>query len=194
MKCKILSILTGCVALLAAQSAVAFDLPNQVKEYLKTQHLMEDEGLPYCNADQTGIGDVFANYTLAHWSAMLDSLATIAPELRQQELIVRVIEWLPGRDYLKALNRLCDLNGKGIVKGEILEFAVHGKVPKHGFLSANYQDPQVIQLVQRLQSLLPKDSKTQAMLADILSGKQKGVDEDAAGEEGLVPPVKLPPQ
>jgi hypothetical protein len=49
-------------------------------------------------------------------------------------------------------------------------------------------------LAQRLQSLLPKDSKEQSLLTDILSGKQKGVDQDEAGEEDTPPPATLPPQ
>jgi hypothetical protein len=77
---------------------------------------------------------------------------------------------------------------------QTLEFAVHGRYPINSFLSNNYQDPQVVQLAQRLQSLLPKDSKEQSLLTDILSGKQKGVDQDEAGEEDTPPPATLPPQ
>jgi hypothetical protein len=196
MNLKKLFTLMAYIALSTFQSAMALSLPAQVSEYLKKQHLLDEGGrpLPLCNADQTGDGDVFVEYTMTNWPAMLDNLASIAPEPRQQELVIRAMEALPGRTYLRALNKLCDLNEKGAVKSGTLEFAVEGRAPKHGFLSNNYQDPQVAKLVRRFQSLLPKNSKKQSLLADILSGKQKTVDQDSIQEEGFAPPVTLPPQ
>lgn len=186
----------ACVALFTPQLAKALDLPPQVKNYLQTQHLLDEGGRPLadCNATQTGSGDVFVQYTLSNWSAMLDNLAAIAPAPTQQKLVIRAIEYLPPRDYLKALNKLCDLNAAGVVKPQILEFAVRARTPKNGLLSNNYQDPQVVQLVQRLQSLLSKDSQTQGWLSDILSGKQKAVDQQWADDEGVPAPAALPAQ
>ena len=189
-------VLTACVALFAPPSARALDLPASVKNYLQTQHLLDEGGrpLPDCNATQTGNGDVFVQYVQSNWSAILDNLAALAPDPRQQKLVIRAIEYLPPRDYLTALNKLCDLNAAGVVKTQILDFAVRARTPKNGLLSNNYQDPEVVQLVQRLQSQLPKDSQTQGLLSDILSGKQKAVDHQWADDENVPAPATLPAQ
>jgi hypothetical protein len=196
MRLQKILVLTACVALLTSHSASASDLPSSVKTYLQTQHLLDEGGrpLPDCNATQTGSGDVFVQYVLSNWSAMLDNLGSVAPAPKQQKLVIRALEYLPPRDYLRALNKLCDLSAAGVVKSETLEFAVRARTPKNGLLSNNYQDPQVVQLVQRLQSLLPKDSQTQGWLSDILSGKQKAVDQQWADEEDVAAPATLPAQ
>jgi hypothetical protein len=196
MSFKNILVLTACVALLTSHSAIALDLPSSVKTYLQTKHLLDESGrpLPDCNATLTGSGNVFVQYVLSNWSAMLDNLAAIAPAPQQQKLVIRAIEYLPPRDYLKALNKLCDLNAAGVVKSETLEFAVKARSPENGLLSKNYQDTQVIQLVQRLQALFPKDSKIQGLLGDILSGKQKAVDQKKADDEDVTAPVTLPAQ
>jgi hypothetical protein len=105
------------------QSAPALDLPPQIKDYLQTQQLLDERGspLPLCNANQTGVGDLFVQYTAANWSAMLDNLSTIAPEPRQQRLIIRAVEYLPGRDYLTALEKLGDSMANGFVSNETME-------------------------------------------------------------------------
>lgn len=196
MSLRKILILTACAALLASHSASASDLPSSVKTYLQTQHLLDegDRPLPDCNATRTGSGNVFVQYTLSNWSAMLDNLGSIAPTPKQQKLVIRAIEYLPQRDYLKALYKLCDLSAAGVVKSETLEFAVRARTPKNGILSNNYQDAQVVQLVQHLQSVFPKDSKIQGLLSDILSGKQKAVDRQWADDDDLPAPATLPAQ
>ena len=191
-----LPILTACAVLFGLQMARALDLPPEIKEYLQSQHLLDetDAPLPYLNATQTGSGNVFAQYIISNWSEILDNLSVIAPEPRQQQLVIRAIESLPGKAYLDALNKLCDLEAKGVISSKTLQFAIDGRFPKNGFFSNNYQDPQVIRLVKRLQSLFPKDSKTQGLLADILSGKQRAIDQDRAGVEGTPPPASLSAQ
>jgi hypothetical protein len=173
----------ACALFCGVQSAPALDLPPLIKDYLQTQQVLEAKGspLPLCNADQTGGGDLFVQYTTANWSAMLDNLSTIAPEPRQQRLIIRAIEYLPGRDYLTALEKLCVSKANGFVSNETMEFALDARFPKQGYLADNYQDRQVIRLVKRLQSLLPNESNVQRLLADILNGRAKAGDEDEEG-------------
>ena len=175
----------------AIQMARGIDLPKEISDYLQTQHVIDDgyRSLPYCNLTQTGSGDVFRHYIAANWQAVLENISSIAPNSRQQELIISAIEDLPGRTYIKALQRLCDLQKQKAISQQILEFAIDG--PRKSLLSNNYRDPQVIELVQRLQSQLPKNSKIQPLLSNILIGKQRSIDIESAENIGDRSPETL---
>jgi hypothetical protein len=186
-------ILSAFIAFSHLSSANALDLPLQVQNYLQTQHLL-DEGEKPLPDSRAANANVFVEYTLTHWQAMLDNISTIAPTSRQQYIIIRAIESLPGKVYLDALNKLCDLEEKKIISTAALEFAIDGRIPKNGFLANNYQDPRVVRLVCRAQRLLPRDAKIQGVLADILSGKRIEFERKKIEDEDLGQPEKLPPQ
>jgi len=157
---------------------MAIDLPKQVADYLQSQHLL-DEGnvpLPLCNSTQTGNGDVFIKYTTANWPAMLQNISIIAPDIRSQKLIIRVIEFLPPEEYLVALNKLCDLRDSQCISNALFEFIIDERPPKTAFLSYNYQNAQVRQLIARFQSMLPTNNSAQPILVKILDGSKKVTD------------------
>lgn len=170
-----------------SQPADALDLPPQVREFLQTQHVMDDG---YRSVPPSPQGLLFRSYITSNWQAVLDNFPSVAPEPREQLLVISALEDLPARTYLKALNKLCDLQKHNAISTQMLEKAVKG--PRSSLLSNNYQDPEVIEVVQRFQSQLPKNSEVQGWLADILSGKQRSIDIEGAGEVGDPPPETLP--
>jgi hypothetical protein len=168
----------------------ALDLPPTVKEFLQTQHVMDDS---YRDVPPIPAGHEFRHYITSNWQAVLDSFASVAPEPSEQQLIISALEEdLPARAYLKALNKLCDLQKNNAISAQLLEYAVRG--PRSNLLSNNYKDSEVIELVNRFQSQLPKSSDAQQWLADILSGKERSIDIEGAEEVGNTPPETLPRQ
>jgi len=187
MNRKIFFCLVGCVALPMIRLGEAFDLPPTVKEFLQTQHVMDDG---YRSVPPASSGLAFRKYITSNWQVILDSLPSIAPEPTEQVLIISALEEdLPARTYLKALNKLCDLQKQNAISTKMLENAING--PRSNLLSNNYQDPEVIELVRRFQSQLPKNTKIQQWLAEILSGKQRSIDIEGAAEVGDAPPETL---
>jgi hypothetical protein len=184
-------ILWIALALLSGPETVrALDLPPEVKEFLQTQHVMDDG---YRSIPPTSSGHVFRQYITSNWQAVLDNFAPVAPEPREKQLIISALEEdLPARIYLKALNKLCDLQKNNVISAQLLEYAVRG--PRSNLLSNNYKDSEVIELVNRFQSQLRKNSDAQQCLADILSGKQRAIDIEGAEEVGNPPPETLPPR
>lgn len=167
---------------------MAIDPPQNVKDYLQVGTITEFGVL----SDLEGNGKAFVEYIAPNWNAVLTGLATVAPTAKQQRLVVAAIEFVQGRDYLSALNKLCDLKAAGSLSDEVVDFAIRGTRIKKGFLSYNFQDTQTRQLIQRVQTLLPANSSTQPLLADILSGAQKTKDKDYFEFNDLPEPTPLP--
>jgi hypothetical protein len=187
MNRKALVFVMSCFALTTSQLVAALGLPPKVREFLQTQHVIDDS---YDSIPITPDGQLFRSYIADNWKAVLSDFPSIAPEPREQLLIFSALEDLPGRTYLKALNQLCDLQKHNVITTELLEHAITG--PRGNLLSNNYQDPEVIGVVQRFQSQLPKNSKVQQQLTDILSGKERSIDIEGAEETGNPPPERLP--
>lgn len=174
---------------LTTTSAMSINPPQYVRDYLSTGGFMEDGFLGGSQAE----AEAFILYVRDNWSAVLTDIATIAPDAKKQRLIVAAIEFVQGRDYLSALNKLCDGKAAGSVTDEVLDFAVCGAKVKKGFLSYNFQDTPTRQLVQRMQTLLPAGSPTQQTLTAILSGEQKTKDKDYFEYNDVAEPTPLPP-
>jgi len=178
-----------CVVFSTVSLARALVLPPEVKTFLQTQHIMDDS---YRSIPPVGSGLVFRHYMTSHWQAVLDNFQLIAPEPREELLIISALEDLPARTYLKELDKLCDMREHETISTQMLENAVDG--PRSNLLSNNYRDPEVIAVVRRFQSQLPKDSEVQRLLANILSGKQRAIDIEGAADIGNPPPETLPPR
>ena len=156
----------------------ALQLPPPVADYLRTGALTADENQALTQSRPGEEGNLFAQYVVGNWPAVLDHLSALAPKLRQQELVVRALELLPPENYLAALARLGDLKAQGRVSVDLLDFALQARIPQHGLLAVNYQVPEVRALVKRFQQLLPAKDPVQLLLSKILDGSQLSVEQE----------------
>jgi hypothetical protein len=178
-----------CLVLPTTLSGDVPNLPPDVKSFLQTQDVMDDG---YRSIPPTPEGHAFRNYMASNWQAVLDNIQSVAPNPKAQRLIISALDDLPARTYLKALDKLCDLQTHGAISSEMLAYAFKGH--RRSLLSKNYQDPDVIDLAHRVQTQLPKNTEIQQWAASVLSGKQHDIDARGASDAGEPEPEVLAPR
>jgi hypothetical protein len=89
------------------------DLPSDVKSFLQTQDVMDDG---YRSLPPTPDGHAFRRYMASNWQSVLDNIQSIAPNPKEQRLIISSLDDLPAREYLKALDKLCDLQAHKAIR------------------------------------------------------------------------------
>lgn len=148
-------------------------LPPNIETYLRDeQHsVTEDNFLP-----SRLPGDLdFVRSVTANWREVLQAAPTLAPDGRQQSLLVVAGEFLPPKEYLNFIGVLCDLRSQNRLAPESLRFILWASMAKSGFLAYNFDHPDVIAAVARLKKQIdldyPNDWKD--FFDDLKSGKMK---------------------
>lgn len=166
------------------------ELPQNISNYLNTQALLEDGALP---PGTQGDGKAFVQYVTANKSMILTNFSTIAQNPKQQELLLAAFEFLGGNDYIDVLNKVCDLKQSGAISDNVFISAFEGLTSaKYGFLLYNYQNAQVIALINRAQRLAP-NSDFQMFCKGILDGSRKTIDAAYLAQDNSPTPEVLSP-
>jgi len=108
------------------------------------------------------------------WKTVLDNLVTIAPDSSDQVMLLEAVSTLPPKTYLKAVRRYVELCKNGDIDGGTLTtYLMFNDGPNWGFFEVNYNNPEVIEILQTLRTLLANNSKFVDTIDCILSGRGK---------------------
>lgn len=117
----------------------------------------------------------FARSVVMNWQEVLNSMESLAPDLRRQALVVVSAEFLPPKDYVQFVSRISDLKASNQISVEALHFVLWARMAKDGFLAFNYDQPDVAAAISKLESAVmtnaPNDWRD--FFADLKSGKMK---------------------
>lgn len=163
-----------CVLIALTTNNLSAALPPNIEIYLQDQKhaVTEDRFLPLMFPNTTD----FIRSVTANWRAVLDSTPQIAPECWQQAVIVVAGEFLPPPEYLAFVNTLCELREHGRLAPDTLSSVLWASMVKSGFLAYNYDHPNVIPIIARLETQMLKDHPEgwKEFFDDLKSGKIKG--------------------
>jgi len=145
---------------------------EEVKAFLadERKQVIEPGTAPF----QTSQDIAFSLYLADNWQRALTLLENDAPNRRQQNLIVVAAEAMPAQDYVRFLNGVCGFieSGKLELPGWSFGF---GSDLKEGFLAYNYDQPEVVALINRLEAIYKakEPGKWDEYLSSIKSGDGK---------------------
>jgi hypothetical protein len=160
-------------AALALSMSRVHALPPELTSFLssETNSVTEDGFLP----SRMPASMDFARAVVANWQEVLNSIETLAPDLRRQALIVVAAEFLPPKDYVQFVNRVSDLKPAGQVTVEALHFVLWARMAKDGFLAFNHDQSNVANAISKLERNVmanaPNDWRD--FFSDLKSGKMK---------------------
>lgn len=147
-------------------------LPPNISTFLKDeQNSISEEGfLPNRTASTEFVRSITAN-----WQEVLDNVLLIAPDIRRQSLIIVAAEFLPPPEYVKFLHSVCDLRAQGKLNRDSLQYVWTARMVKSGFLCYNYDEPEIISIVNRIESHMTKDfpNELEEAFAACKSGEAK---------------------
>ena len=151
---KIPKILLQWLAMCLLTSRLAAALsPNVVPFLADEENTVTEEGfLPNKISSKEFIRAVTAN-----WREVLENMPVIASDERQQSLIIVAAEFLPPPEYVKFLNVLCELRAQGKLDPRSLYSVWLARMVKSGFLDYNYDQPEVREVIIRLENQMTKD-------------------------------------
>ena len=162
------------IASALATNLVSAELPPNIGTYLRDTKnaVTEDRFLPLMFPETAD----FIRSVTANWRAVLESTPQIAPECWQQSAIVVAGEFLPPPEYLAFVNSLCDLREQGHLTSDTLSSVLWASMAKSGFLAYNYDHPDVVPVIGRLETLMLKDHPTgwNEFFVALKSGELKG--------------------
>lgn len=117
----------------------------------------------------------FVDWVLLHWKSTVASLPEIAPDPRQQALLVVAGEFLAPPDYVAFIDSICALREMGKIPPTTLRFVLWAGMQKRDFLGYNYQMPDIAKLGERLEKQIAKDFPGEwlAFFSDLKSGELK---------------------
>ncbi len=129
-------------------------------------HLAEMQTMPEFRA--------FEEEVAGGWKTALENLNEIATSTSDQFILFNALENLPAEDYVKSLNVDADLFAQGKLRKPVfLNNILFTSGTKWGFLAVNYQNPEVVQLLQKVKTLVPADAAVIKSIDNILSGQGK---------------------
>jgi hypothetical protein len=130
-------------------------IPNEIEAFLHDPNnvVSEDGHLPL----SPGVGLEFVRYTLRHWQAILPKIGEIAPDSRRQALLIVAAEFLPPREYVEFVSKVCDLSLQGRIDPQAINYIFWARLAKSGFLIYNYDKPEVDLILQKLQRIATKN-------------------------------------
>lgn len=117
----------------------------------------------------------FVDWVLLNWKSTVASLPEIAPNPRQQALLVVAGEFLAPPDYIAFIDSICTLREMEKIPPTTLRFVLWAGMQKRDFLGYNYQMPYVAKLGERLEKQMAKDypGEWRAFFSDLKSGELK---------------------
>ncbi len=158
---------------MALSISLAHAIPHELKSFLDDEinAVTEDGFLP----SRMPASSDFARSVVMNWPEVLNSVESLAPDLRRQALVVVAAEFLPPKDYVQFVNRISDLKTSSRISIEALHFVLWARMTKDGFLAFNYDQPDVAAAISKLERHVmanaPNDWRD--YFADIKSGKMK---------------------
>ena len=119
-----------------------------------------------------------ATLSASNWRDALSSLSTVAPDKQSRVILLHSFESLSPESYLAFADKSLDLVAvKQIEKNEFLNIVLMSPTKKRWFLSYNYQNPGVINFLNRVRSQFASEPNIPALADFILSGKARTRDE-----------------
>ncbi|MEA3209374.1 MAG: hypothetical protein QOE70_2431 [Chthoniobacter sp.] len=149
-----------------------FPLPDSIAAFFATQTQLDDGGLTGEENEKRS----FRLYVCENWKTLLEH----ADELPRNQgqlgntvgLIGGAAAQLDPTTYLEFVKKTIELAETGKIPRQAVFDQISGENKKNGFMTMNYADPRVGQLVKRAQALVPKDDDvTASWLKDLLSGE-----------------------
>lgn len=169
---KISEMLLQWSAMLLLTVGLNAELPPNVAPFLiNEENSISEEGyLPNKAASPEFVRSITSN-----WREVLENVPLIAPDSRTQSLIIVAAEFLPPPEYVKFLNVLCDLRAQNKLNRESLYSVWLARMVKSGFLSYNYDQPEVMSILVRLEDQMTKDFPNELVesFASCKSGEAK---------------------
>ncbi len=140
-------------------SAASIEIPPKITAYLRNENnaVTEDGLLPFSNPETAA----FADYVLSNWRGILSNFDEIAPNAREQCLIVASTEPLPATDYVQFVDGLCDLRLAEKTTPQAVWTVLWAGMNKKGFLAYNYDRPEVSAAIDKLQVIMLKENPSQ---------------------------------
>lgn len=164
--------LQGIIAALLVTDSMAA-VPENVTEFLRNEEfsITEDGFLP----SKTLTTLDFIRSVTGNWREVLKEMPGLAPDGRQQSLLVVACEFLSPPEYVEFISTLCDLRAQGKVVPEAVRFVLWASMAKSGFLAYNFDQPEVTTVIGRLEDQLSKDypGEWKEFFTDLRSGKMK---------------------
>jgi len=190
MKYVVASLMLSVLLALEVKAMVLDEFKKHLETYRGNGGIATD-GIP---PHQTPRDTAFLLYVAEDWRRASTLLEMEGLDFWQQCMIIIAAEYLQPKDYVRFLNGVCDLTESG--KLEITRwgyFVLCAACGKDGFLDYNYDNPEVLAVINRLEALF----KTQApeqwekqwkdYFSKMKSGKlKKGIIEEYA-EYGRLP-------
>lgn len=114
----------------------------------------------------------------SNWQAALSNLLMVAPNRESKVILLHSFAELSPSDYLVCANKTLDLlTEKKVGTDEFLYIILMSPNQKKWFWSYNYENPEVIQFLNRVKSVFASDKNIPSLVDFILSGKAKKRDE-----------------
>lgn len=178
--------ITVCVGLISIGNAQTPNDLNKMQQLIKAINAKEGGTIAtqFPDAEVVGILETMPEYkgltalSSADWRWALNSLSTVAPDRTSRVILLHSFENLSSEDYLSFADQSLDLMAaKQIGKDEFLNIVLMSPTKKRWFLSYNYQNPGVINFLNRVRSQFAKDPNIPSLVDFILSGKARERDE-----------------
>ncbi len=158
---------------LPAEAKQARALMDKVYEAIQKQNWKDARDNPGDMFQTTEYRDL-AQESPVIWEAAMDHLNEIAPSESDRFLLLNALSSLPPKTFLKAVHKSIDLYTQGkLDETALTNYFFFNGGPNWGFFDVNYQNPEVIQILQKLKILFVKDAIMINTLDNILSGDGK---------------------
>ena len=132
----------------------------------------------------------FVRAVVSQREMILSQLAVLAPDAPRQCKLIAASEFMTPHDYIAFLNGVCDASNSFVVTEQALARMLVPRMAKHGFLAVNYDQPQVRSVIDKLEVLANKVSKTRLkrFFTELKSGQMKEHVLARCAREGLPTP------
>lgn len=118
-----------------------------------------------------------------NWEAVLRNVEETVSTETQLFILFTAFQSLPQEDYFICLNRLADLCLSGVMRKEVFEWIrVSYEIQTKNAISLNYQNPIVIEIIQKAKIIFADDPYRVLLYDGILSGESKKNIEDSLGD------------
>jgi hypothetical protein len=131
--------------------------------------------------------------SIGNWKSGLDNIEIVAPDRQSRIILLHSFANLAPADYLKSSSQVLDLMLSGkISKDEFLYIVLVSPNQKRWFWSYNYDNPDVIQFLNRVRGAFTVNKNITSLVGFILSGEAKTRDDHLRKESPFYRNQPLP--
>ena len=171
-------------------SAAIASYPVKVESFLNAESVSEDGVLSNVSGNQ----DAFLKYINLNWQKVVKEDLKNETNTRRTQVLFAGGETMSGPTYLLFMNEVCDQIIIGNLSSKLLtDSALSVSNAKIGFLARNYSDYRVVELLEKMKSILSSDPYYLKVIPEIISGNWLDEAANATLGRGLPAPEKLVP-